>query len=193
MAVNKVTLINQDTKEEEILIDLSEDNVTVAQVAKGAFFHLPNGERVEGASTAEEIILNPLTATANGTYSPEAGQGYSTVTVAIPTWDGSTKILGTAIVTITNSSDSLVSMSVLDNNMKELDVIAIGATQSFTVDKATVIHIEPGDTIDGEDLRWETVSRDDAIIINGSGASISLTIDDDGAIELKLYDAGADA
>lgn len=44
--VNKVVYGNST------LIDLSQDTATQADVAQGKYFHLPTGERVQGAATA---------------------------------------------------------------------------------------------------------------------------------------------
>jgi len=45
--VNKVDLANGT-----ILIDLSQDTATQADVAQGKYFHLPTGERVQGTAIA---------------------------------------------------------------------------------------------------------------------------------------------
>lgn len=101
--VNKVQLANGTT-----LIDLSMDTAMAADVAQGKYFHLATGERVAGtasggggvAITQDQdgyLVLDPdgsggptlvtKTITQNGTYNPASdnADGYSTVTVNVPT------------------------------------------------------------------------------------------------------------
>lgn len=195
MAVNKVILVNPKTEKEETLIDLTIDNsVTEETVLQGETFYKTDGTIGEGKYIPPiEYTLEPLEATENNrTYEPEEENTvYSKVTVKIPTWEGETESLGVATVTITNHKDSIAPMDVVDD-VTDLGTIEPETTEEFIVKRGTALFIAPTET-DAADPQWVEINKDDTIDVTIGGPTVTLTINGSGAIELKLYDAGADA
>lgn len=187
MAVNKVILVNPKTEKEETLIDLTIDNsVTEETVLKGETFY-----KTDGTIGTGKYELETLEVTENRTYTPDANKGYSKVTVNIPTWKGETESLGMATVTITNHKDSIAPMDVVDD-VTDLGTIEPETTEEFIVKIGTVLFIAPTET-DATIPEWVEINKDDTIDVTIGGPTVTLTINGSGAIELKLYDAGADA
>lgn len=94
---------NKIIKDGTVLIDLTADTVTAADVAQGKTFHLPSGAPATGTATggagsvyqdadgylvlAEDgstpVTVEALSVTANGTYTAPTGRAYSPVTVNV--------------------------------------------------------------------------------------------------------------
>ena len=84
MAHNKIVLAPTG----EVLIDLTQDDVTEADVVKGKTFHKADGTIAEGAyePPVAEVVLQDKTITENGTYTADEGyDGLGSVTVDVDT------------------------------------------------------------------------------------------------------------
>ena len=86
-----------------VLMDLSDDTIKADTIKSGFTAHNSMGETIIGTLEVAEPVLGTKTIVANGTYSASSDEldGYSSVTVQVPTEGSSTPVLQNKTVSVT--------------------------------------------------------------------------------------------
>lgn len=127
-----------DAMSATVLLDLSDDTVDAAHLISGYTAHNSMGQQITGTASPGTAVLGEKTITANGTYNASADSldGYSSVTVNVPTGTTptGTKTIsissnGTTTEDVTNYASAEITVNVPTGTARtSADLTASGAT-----------------------------------------------------------------
>lgn len=164
-----------DAMSATVLLDLSNDTVDPAHLISGYTAHNSMGEPITGTSSPGTAALGEKTITANGTYnaSSDSLDGYSSVTVNVPSSEPDLQTKSVTITPTTSQQTQTVSPDSGKDGLSSVSVTVNAMPSGSTSTPATTITANPSISVSASGLITATASASKSVTPSVSAGYVS--------------------